>query len=103
MLVPEYFACLIQSNYGKAYFLSVAHRTTNLASINSTKLKAFPTLIPSLPEQKDIVIIIDACDAKIASLEQELALLEELFCALLEELMTGRLSTQPLIETEQVG
>lgn len=98
MLIPEYFAYPIQSNYGKAYFLSVAHRTTNLASINSTKLKAFPTLIPSLSEQKDIVTIIDACDAKITSLEQELILLEELFRSLLEELMTGKLLTLPLIE-----
>ncbi len=98
MLMPEYFAYLIQCNYGKAYFLSVAHRTTHLASINSTKLKAFPTLIPSFSEQKDIVAIIDACDAKITSLEQESALLQELFRTLLEELVAGRLSTLLLIE-----
>ncbi|MCO6451869.1 MAG: hypothetical protein J5I90_13880 [Caldilineales bacterium] len=31
-----------------------------------------------------------ACDAKIAALDREIALLDELFQALLEELMTGR-------------
>jgi type I restriction enzyme S subunit len=98
MLQPEYFAYLVQSNYGKAYFLSVAHRTTNLASINGTKLKALPTLVPPFPEQQEIINILNACDAKIASLEHESALLEELFRALLEELMTGRLSAKALIE-----
>jgi type I restriction enzyme, S subunit len=33
---------------------------------------------------------VGACDAKIAALERESALLDELFRALLEELMTGR-------------
>lgn len=91
LLYPEYFAYLAQSNYGKAYFLSVAHRTTNLASINSTKLKALPTLIPPLSEQQEVINILQACDDKIAALERELALLEELFRAMLEELMTGRI------------
>jgi hypothetical protein len=40
-LLPEFFAYLAQSAYGKAYFLQVAHKTTNLASINVTKLKGF--------------------------------------------------------------
>jgi type I restriction enzyme S subunit len=91
LLQPEYFAYLVQSNYGKAYFLSVAHRTTNLASINSTKLKAFPTLIPPLTEQQEIINILQACDTKIAALERESTLLEELFRAMLEELMTGQI------------
>lgn len=98
VLLPEYLAYLIQSNYGKAYFLSVAHKTTNLASINSTKLKAFPALIPPLDEQKDIASTLQACDSRIASLEKELSLHEELFRALLDELMTGQLSALPLVE-----
>jgi type I restriction enzyme S subunit len=100
VLLPEYLAYLIQSNYGKAYFLSVAHKTTNLACINSTKLKAFPTLLPSLTEQQQIAAVLQACDSKIAALEKERALQEELFRALLEELMSGRLSALPLVEAE---
>jgi type I restriction enzyme S subunit len=96
ILLPEYLAYLIQSPYGKAYFLSVAHRTTNLASINSTKLKAFPVILPSLDEQAEIVTALDACDAKIGAVEREIAATEELFRAMLEELMTGRLSALPL-------
>lgn len=97
-LLPEYLAYLIQSNYGKSYFLSVAHKTTNLACINSTKLKAFPTLLPDLDEQKAIANILQACDSKITTLEKEITLHEELFRALLDELMTGRISTLPLVE-----
>ncbi|WP_051503197.1 restriction endonuclease subunit S [[Scytonema hofmanni] UTEX B 1581] len=99
ILLPEYLAYLVQSDYGKAYFLSVAHRTTNLASINSTKLKAFPTLVPNISEQKRIVTILQICDRKIQALEKEIALIDELFHAMLEQLMTGKISTQPLTET----
>ncbi|MDX2231330.1 MAG: restriction endonuclease subunit S [Leptolyngbyaceae cyanobacterium bins.349] len=93
ILLPAYFAYLIQSDYGKGYFFSVAHRTTNLASINSSKLKAFPVPVPRLHEQKLIVETLDKCDSKISALQREITLLDELFHALLEQLMTGELST----------
>src|SRR5207244_266394 len=82
ILVPEYLAYLIQSHFGKAYFLSVAHKTTNLACINSSKLKAFPTLIPSLNEQEHIVSILSTCDTKITTIGQEVSMLDELFKAM---------------------
>ena len=53
---------------------------------------------PSLDEQGEIVEVITACDAKIAALERESALLDELFRALLEELMTGRVSVAGIEE-----
>ncbi len=90
-LQPDYLAYLTQSDYGKTYFLTVAHKTTNLASINSTKLKAFPVLIPSLPEQQEIADILTAADRKIAAEEGRKAALEEVFRSLLGELMTGRI------------
>jgi type I restriction enzyme, S subunit len=99
VLLPEYFAYLIQSDYGKEYFLSVAHRTTNLASINSTKLKALPVLLPQRDEQQLIVNTLKSCDGKIDALDKESALLEELFKVMLEELLSGRLSAISLIET----
>lgn len=100
VLLAEYFAFLIQSSYGKAYFLSVAHRTTNLACINSTKLKAFPVIVPKLAEQKLIVEALNSVDRKIETLERESSLLGELSRAMLEELMTGQLSAVPLIQSE---
>jgi len=101
-LLSDFLTYLIQSDYGKAYFLSVAHRTTNLASINSAKLKALPALLPSLAEQRAIADTLAACDSHIAALEREIALHEELFRALLEELMSGRLSALPLVEQNTI-
>lgn len=68
--MPELLAYLAQSAYGKGYFLSVAHRTTNLASINSTKLKALPVLLPSLEERGDVVETLQVTDNKIAAEEK---------------------------------
>ena len=90
-LLPDFFAYEAQSDYGKAYFLKVAHKTTNLASINSTKLKAFPVLIPTLGEQREIVAIFDAIDRKIDLHRRKRAVLDELFKALLHTLMSGDL------------
>jgi type I restriction enzyme S subunit len=89
-LDPVFFAYLAQSPYGKAYFLSVAHKTTNLACINTTKLRAFPVLIPEMKEQSEIGSILRSIDAKIAYHESRHRLLRELFTTLLRDLMTGR-------------
>jgi type I restriction enzyme, S subunit len=96
-LVPEYFAYLAQSEYGRAYFLKVAHKTTNLACINSTKLKAFPVLIPpTLDEQREIAEILDAIDRKIDLHKRKRVVLEKLFKALLHKLMTGEIRVADL-------
>ena len=52
-LVPEYLRSLVGSAYGKAYFLSVAKKTTGIASINKTQLSAFPVLVPPLAAQEN--------------------------------------------------
>ncbi|MCB1764071.1 MAG: hypothetical protein KDI27_13150, partial [Gammaproteobacteria bacterium] len=85
-----------QSPYGKRYFLSVAHKTTNLACINTTKLKAFPVLLPPMDQQKDIV---DACfsiDGKIRVARAKQASLQDLFRTLLHELMTAKIRVHNL-------
>lgn len=58
--------------------------------MNITKLKALPALFPTLAEQREIAGALRACDAAIAGLEREAELHDELFRALLEELITGR-------------
>jgi type I restriction enzyme S subunit len=96
-LLPEFFAYLAQSAYGKGYFLKVAHKTTNLACINSTKLKAFPVLVPpTLDEQREIVAILDVIDRKIDLHKRKRAVLYELFKALLHKLMTGEIRVADL-------
>ena len=56
--------------------------------------------VPSLSDQQEIAEILQACDDKIIALEQETARLDELFHAMLEELMTGKRSAVPLIDAE---
>jgi type I restriction enzyme S subunit len=90
MLLPEYLAFLVQSSYGKAFFLKVAHRTTNLASINSTKLKSFPVLVPDDKSQTEIAEMLSCMDSKIHAETQHKAALEALFHSLLHHLMTGQ-------------
>lgn len=51
-LSPAYLRTLAGSAYGKAYFLSVAKKTTGIASINKTQLSAFPVPLPPLALQQ---------------------------------------------------
>lgn len=95
-LVPEFMAYLAQCPYGRAYFLKVAHKTTNLASINTTKLKAFPVLVPEVAEQREIVAIFDEMDRKISFHQQKRTVLEDLFKSLLHKLMTCEIRTADL-------
>jgi type I restriction enzyme, S subunit len=50
-MLPMYLRSLAGSAYGKAYFLSVAKKTTGIASINKTQLSAFPVVLPPLEHQ----------------------------------------------------
>ena len=90
-LVPDFFAHLSQSAYGKSYFLSVAHKTTNLACINTTKLKGFPVLVPALDEQREIVAILEAVDARLELQRCKHTALSCLFRTLLHQLMTAQI------------
>lgn len=54
---------------------------------------------PDLKQQHEIGEVLNSCDAKIASLRREVSLLEELFRAMLEELMAGRLSALAIART----
>ena len=56
--------------------------------------------LPTLAEQLRITELLCSCDDKIAALEKESVLLNELFQALLEELMSGRLfKVTPIVKT----
>ena len=88
-LLPGYFAYLAQSPYGKRYFLTVAHKTTNLACINSTKLGEFPVLLPSIDEQRGIAELLSAIDQRIEASRQRRSTLHALFRAALNEMISG--------------
>ena len=51
IVLTAYLRDTVGSAYGKAYFLSVAKRTTGIASINKSQLGNFPVPVPPLPLQ----------------------------------------------------
>lgn len=90
---------LLEKESSSLYNIAVGGGST-FPNIGGNQLKGYSIFLPSLPEQQEIASVLHACDTKIATLERESALLDELFKAMLEELMTGRLSATPLIEQE---
>lgn len=69
-----------------------------MPNLNTKILQGLPVLLPPVEEQHQIARALQACDFKIVALEREAAALEELFRAMLEELMTGRVRARALIE-----
>lgn len=78
------------SSYGKGYFVSCSKQSTNLASINSSQLKEFPVLLPSLREQKAIVQIVQIWDRSIDHTERLIAAKQERRTWLMQQLLTGK-------------
>lgn len=97
-ILPEFLTYLVQSPYGKAYFLNVAHKTTNLACINSTKLKEFPVLLPPVDEQRDIASSIANIDSSYDGAIRKRETLNRLFACMLHLLMTGEVRVKPLMK-----
>ena len=48
VVLTDYLRDVVSSAYGKAYFLSVAKRTTGIATINKSQLGDFPVPIPPI-------------------------------------------------------
>ena len=63
-------------------------------------IKNLGVTLPPSSEQLMISSVLWSCDKKIAALEGEVARLDELFHAILDELMTGQRSAVPLIDAE---
>ncbi|WP_234017167.1 restriction endonuclease subunit S [Nostoc sp. 'Lobaria pulmonaria (5183) cyanobiont'] len=95
-ILNDYVFYFLAGNYEKIRTLGYGANQTNL---NSMIIKSITIPLPIFGEQKDIALTLKACDRKIQALEKEIALTDELFHAMLEQLMTGKISTQPLTET----
>ena len=68
--------------------------------LTASIIKNLGLTLPSPSEQLTISSVLWSCDEKIAALEQEAERLDELFHAMLDELMTGQRSAVSLIDTE---
>ena len=74
--------------------------TTGRQRLSKQTLSSLEIPLPPLPEQGAIAKVFQAIDEKTATLEQEVVHLEELFHAMLDELMTGKRSAVSLIDSE---
>lgn len=72
--------------------------TTGRQRLSKEALVNLEIPLAPLPEQRAIANIFRTIDDKIAALEREVQLIDELFHAMLEELMTGQRSAVPLID-----
>jgi len=86
-LLPSFLSAQTGSSYGKRYFLSCSKQSTNLASINSSQLKAFPVLLPPIPEQKAIADLLSTWDEAIEKTERLIQAKEKRFEQLLNDLI----------------
>jgi len=88
-LLPEYLSFLTGSDYGKTYFFKCSKQTTNLASINSSQLKAFPVILPSIDEQQRIINTLNSLKSKVdfeRRKQREILVLKQ---SLMQDLLTG--------------
>ncbi|MYH79210.1 restriction endonuclease subunit S [Candidatus Poribacteria bacterium] len=98
-MLPRFLVYLLHTevfvNHAVATSTGISHPRTSWDPLGK-----FTFALPSLPEQRAITSIFQAIDEKTAALEQETQHLDELFRAMLEELMTGQRSAVPLIDIE---
>jgi type I restriction enzyme S subunit len=98
-MLPRFAAGYLLSGVCRAYFRRNARGTAgNMPKIDHGTVRRLPMPLPAVEEQHAISCALERCNVKADAVEREMALLEELFRALLEELMTGRLSALPLVE-----
>ncbi|MET8137843.1 restriction endonuclease subunit S [Streptomyces sp. NPDC005251] len=89
-LSSGFLALYTASPEGRAYFQRVGKQTTNLASINSTQVKAMPVPVPPLEEQERLLGPIRAVRERSETLEKQVAKFRTVQRAVVEELLLSR-------------
>lgn len=97
-LRPHFLAALLESFYGKLYFLQTAKQTTNLASTNKTTIGQFRVLLPYVEEQDAILRNLEdelnPVSTLVARTEREITLLREYRTRLIADVVTGKLDVR---------
>ena len=88
---------VLQSEKGQTEINRKSAQST-MRFIGVQKISTVYIPLPSLPEQVEIAELLQSFDKKITALEHEAERLDELFHAMLDELMTGKRSAMPLID-----
>ncbi|EKX66153.1 restriction endonuclease subunit S [Streptomyces ipomoeae] len=87
---PDFLALYTASPEGRAYFQRVGKQTTNLASINSTQVKAMRVPVPPLEEQQRNLEPVRTVRARVRAVEQQVAKLRTIQGGVVEDLLAGR-------------
>ncbi len=97
-LDPHFLATVLGSVHGKNYFTSTSNQTTNLASTNSTKLKAFPVPLPPKAEQEAIMTCVRSVTGQISKTVDAIVLairkLREYRSTLISAAVTGQIDVR---------
>ncbi len=93
-LAPEYLAALLRTQYAKHYFLSCAKRSSNLASVNSTQVKAFPVPLPPITLQHKFVTAVEQWVQASERLTGVLRDSARLLKSLMHDAFTGKLTAE---------
>lgn len=93
-LMPEFLELICASAYGRQFFLLNSKQSTNLASINSSQLKAFPVPCPKLEEQKAIVDAMSRHQVQCGVLQDDLSKLRRLKSGLMADLFGARVRVE---------
>ena len=97
-LLPEFLSALLNARPGREYFTLKAKKTTNLASTNSSTVKAFLMPNISLEEQQAIVDYIEKestlIDQTITRTEREIELIQEYRTRLVSDVVTGKIDVR---------
>lgn len=95
-VLPKFAEYEMQSEYARQYFLKVAKKTTNLASINKTQLSAFLVRYPpTRDEQHKIIAYLDTVRSEIEDMQEtqtaDSQLIEQLEQSILAQAFRGEL------------
>jgi len=89
----------LNSPFTRKQIVSIAKRAISQSSINQGDVKSILIPKPSFEEQTEIAKILEAIESKIAGNMQKTSTLQDLFRALLHDLMTARIRVDNLITT----
>lgn len=91
--ISSRFVSWFGNTFGQQYFLREGAQTTNLASINMTKLSAFPVPMPPVVEQKVII----------EKVEQNLSIIDKLEAAVNEQILRSNGLRQSILHSAFKG
>jgi type I restriction enzyme S subunit len=98
LLDPYFLAYFSGSSRGKAYFVKSSKQSTNLASINSTQLRAFEVPVPPFSEQSAIVDHLQSHKNRLELEGRNIGKLKAQKTGLMDDLLTGRVRVTALFK-----